>query len=449
MEFFQPFKKTKLKSITLYTSGICNLNCSYCYVAKNKYLNDVHSELMSSFKSPCYYVDFLNRLKEYFYVDELNDINFWGAEPTYGFYDIIPTIYNIVSNYPKIKNYTFSTNFTLPDVVDRIKYLFNNIPPSKDKKCFLQISIDGPSYINDLNRGNGTTEKIVYNFDKLLESLDYIDATVQIMFKPTLSLENIRFLNNNNLIYDYYNWFEQTFIKKMKDIGYTNYNSVSVSLACPGLYSSEDGIEYAKFLKESFRISHEHRLNVFSIPKLKRINSNKDKFRSYGLTGGTCGTGFNNIGLLPNYKVCMCHRAFGDFVESYNRESQKYSSKLDSIDNRLFNSENIIDNTIFPYQELEKYSLQYRAFYLNGSTSLMSSYAILIKVLADCGQIDTKYSNFDNALDAARMMKIVSPVCIKDIHQVTGTSYPSYGSLIRLYLNGALEEILNESKKYI
>lgn len=391
----------------------------------------------------------MDKLKEFFYIDELNDINFWGAEPTYGFYDILPSVYNIVFAYPKINKYTFSTNFTLPDVVDRIKHLFNNLPGDENKRVFLQISVDGPDYINDKNRGIGTTEKIISNFDTLLDSLDYIDATVQIMFKPTLSLENIRFLNENNLIYDYYNWFEQTFINKMKNIGYTNYNSVSASLACPGLYSSDDGKEYAKFLRESFRVSNESGLNVFSIPKLKRINDSKNKFKSYGLTGGTCGTGFNNIGLLPDYKVCMCHRAFGDFVEEYGKESQKYISELDSIDNRLFNSKQILDNTIFSYKELERYAIQYRAFYLSGSTSLMSSYAILIKVLADCGQIDSKYNNFDSALDAARMMKIVSPVCIKDIHQVTGTSYPSYGSLIRLYLNGALEEILNESKRYV
>ena len=40
--------------------------------------------------------------------------------------------------------------------------------PYRTFKLAIQLSVDGPPYINDANRGNGTSEKCLNNFKKLL-----------------------------------------------------------------------------------------------------------------------------------------------------------------------------------------------------------------------------------------------------------------------------------------
>ena len=51
------------ETIILYTTAICNLNCTYCFIDKNPTLKKIDQWLDDSFlKTPEYYFDYMWRL---------------------------------------------------------------------------------------------------------------------------------------------------------------------------------------------------------------------------------------------------------------------------------------------------------------------------------------------------------------------------------------------------
>ncbi|MDV3428760.1 MAG: hypothetical protein LIR50_17355 [Bacillota bacterium] len=75
--------------LVLYSTAVCNLNCSYCYIDKNPALKHIDSILDKSFADLEYYFNFA---KEIFpNPQQLTEIQYWGAEPTLRF----DRIYNI------------------------------------------------------------------------------------------------------------------------------------------------------------------------------------------------------------------------------------------------------------------------------------------------------------------------------------------------------------------
>ena len=65
----------------------------------------------------------------------------------------------------------------------------------------------------------------------------------------------------------------------------------------------------------------------------------------------------------------------------------------------------------------------------------------LIKLLADYGQIDKKYSNKIEAIYGAYFIFNVTSYCVRDNLGVTGSIYMYPIGLIKLLLNGAREYI--------
>ena len=61
------------------------------------------------------------------------------------------------------------------------------------------MSIDGPTYLNDINRGNKTTELFTKTFSKLISNADILfplnkNVFLNCFFKPTLDSYSIRLL---------------------------------------------------------------------------------------------------------------------------------------------------------------------------------------------------------------------------------------------------------------
>ena len=62
----------------LYSTAVCNLNCTYCYINKNKGLSAIDRVLAGSFADPDYYFDFI---RDYFpHRGDLQNLEIWGAE---------------------------------------------------------------------------------------------------------------------------------------------------------------------------------------------------------------------------------------------------------------------------------------------------------------------------------------------------------------------------------
>lgn len=157
-------------TIVLYTCGVCNLNCRYCTIDKNPALKEIDDMLEESFKGDYY----LNRIKAYCpRKDQLRRIETWGGEPFLKMERIYPLVHQLIKEYPYFNQMFSSTNFSYDGWIDKFMGLIDCFKqyPYRRFTYILQLSVDGPEYINDNNRGIGVTKKCIENFDKLVTIL--------------------------------------------------------------------------------------------------------------------------------------------------------------------------------------------------------------------------------------------------------------------------------------
>ena len=76
------------RTLTIFSYGMCNLNCVYCTIDKNKYLRIVDEELKKSFEN--YEEEYIPRIRKWFDKYSLENIETWGGEPLYDIERIFP-----------------------------------------------------------------------------------------------------------------------------------------------------------------------------------------------------------------------------------------------------------------------------------------------------------------------------------------------------------------------
>jgi len=148
--------KFVLDRLVLNVSNACNLNCRYCYAMNGSYGKE------KTFMDE----KVATRTMDYFYniYDEINNIQFFGGEPL-----LNPKIIQIICTYilnkhdkkeiSKLPVFSIVTNGTImsPKILE-ILSTYN---------VHLTISIDGPLFIHDYLRGEGTFNKIIKNIEYL------------------------------------------------------------------------------------------------------------------------------------------------------------------------------------------------------------------------------------------------------------------------------------------
>ena len=71
--------KDRSFAINLFASAVCNLNCKYCYIPKNKTTtSNIQEKIINNIESGSY----VNTIEEWFDIDRVIAISHWGAEPT-------------------------------------------------------------------------------------------------------------------------------------------------------------------------------------------------------------------------------------------------------------------------------------------------------------------------------------------------------------------------------
>ena len=101
-----------MRSVVLYDTALCNLNCRYCFISKNPSINMVDKELEQCFLDENY---FSNLLKQYVSEDEIKEIHMleiWGGEPLLKLKRIYSFIEKLVDLAPDFNEIFFSSNFT-------------------------------------------------------------------------------------------------------------------------------------------------------------------------------------------------------------------------------------------------------------------------------------------------------------------------------------------------
>ncbi|MBQ1954458.1 MAG: thioether cross-link-forming SCIFF peptide maturase, partial [Clostridia bacterium] len=152
-----------VKALCLHIAHTCNLNCSYCFASQGKY----HGErAVMSFEVGKRALDFLVENSG----SRRNlEVDFFGGEPLMNFQvvkDLVAYARSIEKEKGKNFRFTLTTNGVLidDDVIDFANRECSNVV----------LSLDGRKEIHDRYRvdyaGNGSWEKIVPKFQKLVEA---------------------------------------------------------------------------------------------------------------------------------------------------------------------------------------------------------------------------------------------------------------------------------------
>lgn len=441
------------EELILYTTAVCNLNCKYCFIDKNPSLKTIDQYLDESFmQTPDYYFEFA---KEMILKDKLKKMQFWGGEPFLAMHRAYYTVEKCIEYYPNLSSFMASTNF-VSDVFFEEFYGFLKVLakfPEKQFNYSLQLSLDGIKEINDVNRGEGVTDKFVINFERFIKELQNElpnNVSIHAHLKPTLDGNSIRKLQTEEKVKEQFLFFE-TFMDTFN--AYNRRNNLHFNLpipntACPSPHTQEEGILFANYCRLTRLLEKKNKeTKIFKYyKKITSFENNRkiDYSNSClnGHCGGHCGNGRTVVGLLPNRMVSCCHNGFVDLISDYKKNVLHNSNHMDTvtIEKSLFKNER---NTLI-FEQHSKGFLDYQkhleTFYQNDTTKV-TNVASLIKLLADYGQIDKKYQDKKEAIQGAYFILSSTSYCVRDNLGTTGSIYMYPIGIIKLLLNGAREYI--------
>ena len=276
-----------IKALCLHIAHTCNLNCSYCFASQGKY----HGErAVMSFEVGKRALDFL--------VENSGsrhnlEVDFFGGEPLMNF-DVVKQLVTYARSIEKEHNknfrFTLTTNGVLidDDVIEFANKEMSNVV----------LSLDGRKEVHDRFRvdyaGNGSWEKIVPKFQKLVKARDGKNYYMRGTFTH----------NNPDFLED---------IKVMLDLGF---NELSME---PVVCASGDPSELTEADLPIILKQYE---------KLAELMLEKDDegkpftFYHYmiDLTGGPCiykrisgcGSGTEYMAVTPWGDLYPCHQFVGD-----------------------------------------------------------------------------------------------------------------------------------------
>ena len=276
-----------VKALCLHIAHTCNLNCSYCFASQGKY----HGErALMSFEVGKRALDFLIENSG----SRRNlEVDFFGGEPLMNFQvvkDLVAYARGIEKEKGKNFRFTLTTNGILidDDVID-----FAN------KECSnVVLSLDGRKEIHDRFRvdykGNGSFDKIVPKFQKLVEAR----GGKNYYMRGTFTHANPDFLND---------------IKQMLDLGFNELSMEPVVCAAgdPSALTDEDLPVIMRQYEELAELM------------LKRDKEGKPfTFYHYmiDLEGGPCiykrisgcGSGTEYMAVTPSGDLYPCHQFVGE-----------------------------------------------------------------------------------------------------------------------------------------
>ena len=276
-----------IKALCLHVAHTCNLNCAYCFASQGKYHGD---RAVMSFEVG---KRALNFLIEHSGSRRNLEVDFFGGEPLMNF-DVVKQVVAYARSIEKEKGknfrFTLTTNGMLidDDVIDFANREMSNVV----------LSLDGRKEIHDRYRvdyaGNGSWEKVVPKFQKLVEAREGKNYYM----RGTFTHANPDFLND---------------IRQMLDLGFTELSMEPVVCA-PGDPEELTQEDLPVVLKQ--------------YEELAELMRNRDRegkpftFYHYmiDLTGGPCiykrisgcGSGTEYMAVTPWGDLYPCHQFVGE-----------------------------------------------------------------------------------------------------------------------------------------
>lgn len=445
---------SNISGLSIHWSSDCNMACKYCYIEKHKKaMADFNAGLRQALEDG----SFIKIIKEKFNnettINRIEALSLWGAEPTLNAKYFNNFIIEILNYFPNISHFMFSTNALLGGkcLYDNfVLPLYNYCIEHKRKIKFeLQFSLDGPKEFNDDSRHPGATDTTLNAIKHILEMApiesEYLE--LRIITKATLDIHYMRIMNTRGI--EAFNWYYQFFdyvqgeavkVRKNKEWIKLDLNT-SPTLVDPGFYTQSDGKEFAAWLHQLQYIDRSQLPTYEGQPLIYQIMSGIDSMIDYTdirlnplsqeIEAFSCSASKNNITIdhLGNIYTC-------------NRLCKNISLSEADITKAAMTANTNINSTDKKWLRKTWGSFAYHA-------DLMSRYYmlnIMVCTLAAAGQIDKKYLH-DEQLRIVLFYMLTHLICQIGIEEDL-TSSPNLinTGLVRLFCNGAVEEIIHYAK---
>lgn len=440
------FTHPHIVATELFSSGWCNLECTYCYIPKRPFLKDIHAQIIEKIKSGKYLEELIEM-----YGEDLEAISHWGTEPTLTlkyfkeFYD------KAVDVFPKLNQIKLSSNFmTNPD--NLVTFLRDILPTRKKLNVEIQVSIDGPPFITDKNRLGGSTEKIIENCYYVTSQINDMELPhfIRMHTKPTFGADDIAAVKSYEKMKEYYEFFDN-FIDKWVEKNHKNKVSIEPccdpTLALPGVYTVEDGKNFAELTRNQYKLKELKWKRLFpECSYYTRLMGRYVTFREYYTKHKmfTCSAGDSCFGAgdLPS-AIHPCHQTFYMDHPEYFEETKKYKLNKQILEGlETGKTQQLGENYIVnPEDDLKYLSILYKTRSFNDCTTLkLSNGVAAILELADCGQVSKIYKDPKMAEMMSYIMQTTE--CQFDSLQISGSIFIPAMSIIRLFGNGVFEFLL-------
>jgi len=419
----------KTQVLILYVSDICNLNCSYCIWPKEKEVMISKNKHIREFIENGRYFENIRKNVDTSYIKQLD---LWGGEPTMNFDIFIPALKKHLNMFSSLETLSFSTNiskhFTLSNI---IKFIEKFAPYYK---LDIQLSLDGPPFINDEDRLGSSSKEIsenIFEFSKFLQNFKY-NNNVHTDIKSTISARSMHKLADESNLYDYFSFFDSCWDKCQTPF--------AMSFVFPGDYSQENGFEYAKITNnllykwpkkgikfKHIRIPYEDQ-NVLHIARtLEAIMRFKRRIYSGEfIATSVCSVGDRRIAIDVDGNFRICHGVFF-FYDELKSQHDMYM--------------NYLKHNVIATSKMDKLRLLHNSVGIHNNVEFRIAYhQALATELVLSGQISRIYLKNKALLN---MLAFVTSRhhCISDNITYTGDMMLIDASYLKLLGNGAFELI--------
>lgn len=464
-------RNTEITACTLFTTALCNLNCAYCYICKDKNggLQQIDNDLAKDFQENKYIKQLLDYDENL--ANTLQQITLWGGEPFLHMERFIEQIDNWFKTFPNLCKIDSSTNFTIKNQSKIIELLLHKIAENyiiKDGKKFLfqlQLSIDGYYEMNEVSRGKGVTNLFLQNWKELLDIVyDYNKIDFQLHIKPTLAKSCFHFLDTEEKCY---NWFQylndELYVPYLNSSAKFQFFLAPFNCACPTEWTKEDGIQFAKIVQNIMNISSQIKetlvgwandndyffvsSHICRMVEEMHINSLEEltNILKAPCGPGHCGVFTGCIVPIPHDTFTMCHRGlFDNYVDYCNNLNLR--DELNGLSTKYFKHHNVKD-WLYTKEELHKMQdIMNQLFCPN--TIAYTDFITIIREYAIAGLIDEKYKNPLN-IEPTLGYFLHNSYCVQDAYIMNGSWVTRSFLEVPLFYNGVMDLVMQQVEKTI
>lgn len=425
-----------LEATEILTTAQCPNKCAYCYISKDPVMKDVHQEVVDDLKSGAY----VSRLRKV-YGDKLTTLGLWGTEPTLTL-DVIATMLpELASTFPKLEEVSFSTSMINHKPIVR----FAQATAGAGLELKVQVSLDGPAFMTDVNRFKGAAEIIPANLFKLVSLLQDGEVKVEFHWKATVTADNIKEMNGDPAKVDEYFHFFEELNAKFDTVNHNKNiqllkDSFKPTLAVPGKYTSDDGRDFARFLKlvrqKGYRTTYTPRMAKL-VEFEGELGTKKRMF--------TCSAGDTNGGIGRNYHIC--HRSF--YVEDDRCVDAILKQGEENWDYHHYQKGTLGVLQKYYIVDIDDSAELARVLYvMRNYHDFWKAQVGYIKAttweLASAGQASPEYLEND---ELGTLLALFISTCLScPVENIlnTGSLHLTPISLLRMFGNGAFQEILSD-----